>query len=98
MTTEDEKEVGRRAVMRAKEDGCASLLVLCELYHQSIVEYQSHLAEELAEEARGNIITNQFRSKANPDHWVSIYADEVAQAVSGGFEVRKVDGHGNVLT
>lgn len=46
MTTEDEKEVGRRAVMRAKEDGCASLLVLCDLYHQTIVEYQSHLAEE----------------------------------------------------
>lgn len=94
MTTERAKAIGRIAVNNAKEDGCMSLYVLCDAYHQAIVEhYASQEVERdqwLAAKPDGVVVQHQFLSRVGTDNWINIKPEEVEQAHQEGFETREL--------
>lgn len=94
MTSERAKAIGRIAVNNAKEDGCLSFYILCDVYHQAIVE---HYASEEVERSQwltakpdGVVVQHQFLSRVGTDNWINIKPEEVEQAHQEGFETREL--------
>jgi len=46
MTSDEIKQAARDAVNRSRSDGCASLFVLCDVYHEEIINQQRIEAED----------------------------------------------------
>lgn len=87
MISEEIKAAARDAVNDARRDGCASLFVLCDVYHDEIVRQQQMEAEDNQLEIAQHQFLNDLVGEPK---WINIDKANYELAASKGYQVRKL--------